>query len=496
VIRILFDNHVFIYILLALAGCGILMKLVVQVLYFRLLRASEAMSTSNNKLAKNMKKKFEAYYKLKLGVNNVDIFVDKHFFHYKFCGIYLSTWETLCGQVLILSLLVGAISTILGLIYECGKNQILSTFTVGISCCGLLIFLEGLINSAGKKEMIRINMKDYLENVLKVRLVQEENQPELMEQYKKAYQPTSDMAVTKEQPDKNELKPFHQKKKVKSREAKRLEKMSQKARQKDEVAKNKSNRKQQAMQKKLEAQEQKNALKEAKQKAKEEKLQAIKANKEAKKQEAAKRKAQILENEQLKKEEKKHQKEIRKVLELEKKHRGNKRTSAQEKKENLLKEIHGRRETEDRLEEVTQFRENPEDIETLLNIQNSDRKEVEKEWATESKPEERKESSFLAKESPVVHTLEPEEKLVKSAEAKREERTSSEIKIADVKAAKIRDIKARQITAAPDITYKDDRTAAALENGRSYKSRDFQMLKPTSEEEEKIFEDILKDIFS
>ena len=395
-----------------------------------------------------------------------------------------------------MSLLVGAISTILGLIYECGKNQILSTFTVGILCCGLLIFLEGLINSAGKKEMIRINMKDYLENVLKVRLVQEENQPELMEQYKKAYQPTSDMAVTKEQPDKNELKPFHKKKKVKSREAKRLEKMSQKARQKDEVAKNKSNRKQQAMQKKLEAQEQKNALKEAKQKAKEEKIQAIKANKEAKKQEAAKRKAQLLENEQLKKEEKKHQKEVKKVLELEKKHRGNKRTAAQEKKENLLKEIHGRRETEDRLEEDTQFRETPEGIENLLNIQSSDRKEEEKEQAVESKPEERKENSFLAKESPVVHTLEPEDKIVKSAEAKREERTSSEIKIADVKAAKIRDIKARQITAAPDITYKDDRTAAALENGRSYKSREFQMLKPTSEEEEKIFEDILKDIFS
>ncbi len=496
-IQILFDNHVFIYILLALAGCGILMKLVVQVLYFRLLRASEAMSTSNNKLAKNMKKKFEAYYKLKLGVNNVDIFVDKHFFHYKFCGIFLSTWETLCGQVLILSLLVGAISTILGLIYECGKNQILSTFTVGILCCGLLIFLEGLINSAGKKEMIRINMKDYLENVLKVRLVQEENQPELMEQYKKAYQPTSDMAITKEQAGKDTLKPFHQKKKIKSREAKRLEKMSQKARQKDETAKNKNNKKQQAIQKKLDAQEQKNALKEAKQKAKEEKKQAIKAKKEAKKQEAARLKAQVLENEQLKKEEKKHQKEIKKVLKLEKKHRGRQRTAAQEKKETLLKEIHGRRGVDDRAEEDTDLIAKSESAETLMRNQVPERKEEEKAQAAESKTESRKENSYPVEEKVVLKAAEPENRAVKSEEAVKEEKANvTEIKIADVKTARVRDIKARQITAAPDITYRDDRTAAALEDGRRYKSREFEMLKPTSEEEEKIFEDILKDIFS
>ncbi|SHO53843.1 hypothetical protein [Anaerocolumna xylanovorans] len=474
-IRTLFDNHVFIYILLALTGCGILMKLVVQVLYARLLRASESMSTSKNKLAKNMKKKFEAYYKLKLGVNNVDIFVDKHFFYYKFCGIFLSTWETLCGQVLVLSLLVGAISTILGLIYECGKEQILGTFTVGILSCGLLIFFEGIVNPAGKKEMIRLNMKDYLENVLKVRLVQEESQPELMEQYKKAYQPSAYLAVSKEFKETEISKPFHKKKKNKSREAKRLEKMSQKARKKDEALKKKENKKLLKLQKRTDAQKQRDALKEAKQTEKKERELNARRQKEAKKQEAARLKAEALENEQRKKEEKQQQKEIKKVLNLEKKQKGHgSRTTAQEKKENLLKEIQGRRGVEVKTEN------------------NSSKEEVKESADKTAEPKKIKEAKAAELEGvKEVNVQEEKDKVIKTLGT-----NITEVKPAGVRTAKVRDIKARQVTATPDITYRDDRTAAALEDGRSYRAKEYEIIKPTSEEEEKIIEDILKDLFA
>lgn len=517
-IRTLFDNHVFIYILLALTGCGILMKLVVQILYSRLLRASESMSTSKNKLAKSMKKKFEAYYKLKLGVNNVDIFVDKHFFHYKFCGIFLSTWETLCGQVLVLSLLVGAISTILGLIYECGKNQILGTFTVGILSCGLLIFFEGIVNPAGKKEMIRLNMKDYLENVLMVRLVQEENHPELMEQYKKAYQPSSCLAVSKELQEKDTVKPFHKKKKNKSREAKRLEKMSQKARKKDEAAKRKENKKLSKLQKKTEAGKQRDALKEARRKEKQDRKLNAKRQKELKKQEAARLKAEELELKQREKEEKQQQKEIKKVLNLEKKQKGRSaKTTAQEKKENLLKEIQGRRGMEARAED-NEIKEEADEIavtvaesgkiEEAKAEKNAEIKKVRAQdvqgtgvqgvqrAAVQEVQRARVQEVQGVNAQKVQEAEVQKEKLQEEKASKAFGTKAAEVKLAEVRTAKVRDIKARQAVATPDITYRDDRTAAALEDGRSYRAKEYEIIKPTSEEEEKIIEDILKDLFA
>jgi len=188
VIRELFDRNVFIYTMIGLCTLGIMIKIILQIVYGSLVKASYNMGGSKNLLTSNMKKKFETCYKLKIGVNNVDIFVDKYLYRHKFCGILLSTWENLCGQILLSCVLIGSISTILGVINNCGRNVVLNTFAVGIISSGLLIFFEGLINISGKKNIIRLNMKDYLENFLKVRLEQGELQPELIEQYKKELQ--------------------------------------------------------------------------------------------------------------------------------------------------------------------------------------------------------------------------------------------------------------------------------------------------------------------
>jgi hypothetical protein len=531
VIRTLFDNHVFIYILLALAGLGMLMKLVVQILYSKLLRASESMGTSKCKLAQNMKKKFEAYYKLKLGVNNVDIFVDKHFFHYKFCGIYLSTWETLCGQVLVLTLLTGAISTILGLIYECGKNQILSTFSVGILSCGVLIFLEGVINPGGKKEMIRLNMKDYLENSLKARLVQEENQPELMEQYKKVYQPDSYLATA------SEPKAFvnKQKKKSKSREAKRLEKLGAKARKKQEVE-NKRRSKELLKAEKL---ERKNNLKSNKKNLKLEKKQNAEKLKAEKLAARELIKVQALEDKQRLKTDKLHQLEIKKALKLEKKTMKNPKnqTVAQSKKETLLREVQGRRGFEGNqanYEEENAVKEsvieNKSDTAEVVS-QKADMGSIESETMKTLKEEKiakaiintvaekfeasgkievsgKFEASGKKEASEKIEIPEKieasEKKTAASDKTSVKEATVTQINTRGIKSANIKEAQPRRaevntVQAGLEKGKKEalynDKTAAAMETGRSYKNNTMAV-KPTSEEEERIIAEILKDLFA
>ncbi len=314
--------------MLGICGFGILLKLVLNVIYFRLVKASTNMAQSKNKLTKLMKTKFETYYRLKIGVNNVDIFVDKYIMHHKVCGILLSTWDNLCGQVLMLCVLIGSISTILGLIYECGRTQILSTFSVGIFTSGVLIFLEGFTNISNKKERMSLNMKDYLENLLKVRLEQEIEFPELIEKYKKEYlvregvrgdersveyataigdiddikkESRQSVAERQQMPNKQPLSVTKfQKKKLQrqKKDAKRHEKALKLANKKEE----KENKKKE----KLLAMETKKQALETKKEIKKTLLMEQKAMKEQKKQEKYK-------------------------------------TIAQERKENLLKEVQGRR---------------------------------------------------------------------------------------------------------------------------------------------------------
>lgn len=162
----IYNNNWIIYILLGLGGVGILMKLIISCIYRRLMKATNHMGTTNHKMVKTLRSKFETNYSMNLGVNNVDIFVDKYVYTQKFCGIFLYTWENLSGQVLLLCMLIGAISAIAGLLYECGKSDILLTLLTGIIVSALLISFEHFINIPVKKFVIRTNIKDYLENYL------------------------------------------------------------------------------------------------------------------------------------------------------------------------------------------------------------------------------------------------------------------------------------------------------------------------------------------
>jgi hypothetical protein len=364
VIEELFNKSVFIYIMIGFCGLGVLIKIILQLVYGSLAKASYNMGVSKNLLTRNMKKKFETCYKLKIGVNNVDIFVDKYLLSHKFCGILLSTWEGICGQLLLSCVLIGSISTILGIINECGRNAILNTFAAGIITSGLLIFFEGLLNISGKKEIIRLNMKDYLENFLKVRLEQGELQPELIEQYKKdlkaieeSADPINSSALTAAtiEPKMKKgkiitpgVKETRKERKKKLKQARKRSILEEKAAKKS-IEEEKRNEK---VIKKEEIKKRKLQAKEDKQKIKNDAKVAIERKKEAERQEIEKIRAEVKLQEDKKREEKRNQEEIKRVLMLEKvvqkeeKKKVDNKTLAQEKKEVLLKEINERRNQE------------------------------------------------------------------------------------------------------------------------------------------------------
>lgn len=187
IVKNILEQNIAIYIMAGLCALGVLFRFLTGIIYGVLIRASDNMGVSKNKLMKQLKLKFEANYELKLGVHNVDSFVDKYVYRYRFCGIHLYTWENLCGQALVLCMLVGSICTGLGIAYAYPKDIVFSTLFSGILFSALLITLEGLTNLNAKRQILKVNVIDYLENHLKIRLEQEYFNPDMLERYRKEY---------------------------------------------------------------------------------------------------------------------------------------------------------------------------------------------------------------------------------------------------------------------------------------------------------------------
>ncbi len=183
----LYEERWVIYGILIIGGIGLLGKLITAGAYGSLVRASDEMGSSKNKLMKLLCLKFETFYKLKIGVNNVDTFVDKYVHKQRFCGIRLSTWTNFGGQMTMLCLAGAIFGSVWGYILHCGQETILFTFLAGTGAAFVLIFFDNFLNIRGKKEMLRINMQDYLENYLKAKLENEHLTPEVLENYRRAY---------------------------------------------------------------------------------------------------------------------------------------------------------------------------------------------------------------------------------------------------------------------------------------------------------------------
>jgi hypothetical protein len=181
----IFEKNIINYTFMALCVLGLLLRIIVNLVYKKLVSESdvERLSETKNKMLTRMKKKFAACYKLKIGVNNVDIFVDKSILKYRFCGLLLSTWDNAGGQVLFLNLLLVPITAVFGVTYGCGQSLILMAGAVGILSSAILIFVDKSMNISLKKNMLRLNLLEYLNNYCKVRL---EN-PELVEQYRQEF---------------------------------------------------------------------------------------------------------------------------------------------------------------------------------------------------------------------------------------------------------------------------------------------------------------------
>lgn len=169
-VKELLEQQVFMYVILALGGLGILAKLLLLPVYKSLVKASFHMPDTGNRLFKLMRLKFQACYELKISVHDVGRFVDKYFINHKFCGIFLHTWRKFSSQMAFLCMCIGVASAALGVMEECSRKMILEHAGIGFLSFALLYVLDGLCAFDFKQEQMKVNAVDFFDNFLKSRL--------------------------------------------------------------------------------------------------------------------------------------------------------------------------------------------------------------------------------------------------------------------------------------------------------------------------------------
>lgn len=175
------------YVIIGLGVFCFLGKLTVRGIYKSLIRSAGQMGKSEHPLMKMLVRKFETCYQLKMGVENVEIFVDKYLNSYKVAGFHLNTWEAMSDMVfgitLITSLLCNLYIAVMG-----GSRLVMTEFLfTGIAVCGVIILEDIILNLRFCRRQLMVEIRDYLENICKPRLENQTFRKEEMEEYHHEY---------------------------------------------------------------------------------------------------------------------------------------------------------------------------------------------------------------------------------------------------------------------------------------------------------------------
>lgn len=161
-----FHHKYFMGGILSLLLLSILCQAAVGVIYHRLIRETNRMSTTKNKSLQQLKLKFSGCSRINDGIANVPVFVDR-FLNQLHAGIFsLSFLKHLSGQLMLLAVLVAGIGACRSIIADESLPEIAPFYLICFAGLYCYFSLASLIDVPGKVKILQTNLVDYLENHL------------------------------------------------------------------------------------------------------------------------------------------------------------------------------------------------------------------------------------------------------------------------------------------------------------------------------------------
>lgn len=139
-------------------------------LYGHMIRETDNMTTTNNRILKQCKLKFTHCYQLNNGVANIPVFVEKFLTRLSLGPISFSLLYHLSGQLLLLSVIFSGVGVCRSIAAGCMFGQIIPFYICSLIEIYLYFVLNALVDIKQKRESLKINLIDYLENHLANRM--------------------------------------------------------------------------------------------------------------------------------------------------------------------------------------------------------------------------------------------------------------------------------------------------------------------------------------
>lgn len=159
--KVLVEQQILHYLLGAVCLVGMGAELLLGLKYGRMIRASMVKNGENSSFMARYEDEIRQNYIWNKNVHNVDNFVEKYVNKEKLLGIFLYTWERLCGQMCIVSGFIVLISAVLTIYYQCGQAAIQNEILLDSFLCILWITIYVLADRSGQKKNLYKNLTEY-----------------------------------------------------------------------------------------------------------------------------------------------------------------------------------------------------------------------------------------------------------------------------------------------------------------------------------------------
>ena len=163
--NILLTSLIIIFILLSVA-----FQILIGAIYQKLIHESENLSTTENKHLKLCKLKFQNCYQLNGNVPNISVFVDKFISRLVLFRLSLNSLRHLSSQLMMLAVFVAGIGASIGIIAGETMFRLLPYYILVIVGLYIYFSVAALVDIPGRRETLKINLMDHLENHLLSRL--------------------------------------------------------------------------------------------------------------------------------------------------------------------------------------------------------------------------------------------------------------------------------------------------------------------------------------
>ena len=149
---------------------SVFLRIVLGMLYQNMIKESDNMAATENKMLKQCKLKFANCYQMNNGVANIPIFVDKFLNRMRLGPLTAETLYHLSGQAMLLSVVAAGVGVCRSIMAGRTLGDILPFYIVSFFGLYLFFSVSTVVDVKKKKRILKVNLVDYLENHLSPRI--------------------------------------------------------------------------------------------------------------------------------------------------------------------------------------------------------------------------------------------------------------------------------------------------------------------------------------